>query len=283
MNLRAAERAEESSAFDAALKYLAEGIARLPDDPWAAEYELSFALTTKMGLMQALSGRPDDALATLDQAVVHGGSRLDKTRAYGLKVRVHILKGDLHTALIEGLVALRAFGIDLPPFPSNEAVAGDVEATLKFIEGRSMESLCDLPMLADPEIAVLHSVLEEMISSCYFLASNNFGFCVMKILHPPPGSRRRDRLPGELARARRLHARSHRAPRPALDAGGGFAGERPPLRRARGQGGGPHGRALRGARRAQRGARPARRALRRAGARAGGEDAGAARPHRAAT
>ncbi|WP_437679262.1 AAA family ATPase [Sorangium sp. So ce131] len=182
MNLRAAERAEESSAFDAALKYLGEGIARLPDDPWATEYELSFAITTKMGLMQALSGRPDDALATLDQAVVHGGSRLDKTRAYGLKVRVHILKGDLHTALLEGLVALRAFGIDLPPFPSDEAVAGDVEATLKFIEGRSMESLCDLPMLADPEIAVLHSVLEEMISSCYFLASNNFGFCVMKIL-----------------------------------------------------------------------------------------------------
>ncbi|WP_437852124.1 AAA family ATPase [Sorangium sp. So ce363] len=182
MNLAAAERAEESAAFDAALKYLAEGIARLPGDPWATEYELSFALTTKMGLMQGLSGRPDDALPTLEGAVVHARSRLDKTRAHGLKVRVHILKADLHAALEEGLVALRAFGIDLPPFPSDEAVAGDVEATLRFLDGRSMESLCDLPRLADPEVAVLHSVLEEMISSCYFLASNNFGFCVMKIL-----------------------------------------------------------------------------------------------------
>ncbi|XXY51640.1 AAA family ATPase [Sorangium sp. So ce269] len=182
MNLRAAERAEESAAFDAALKYLAEGMARLPDDPWAAEYELTFALTTKMGLMQVLAGRPDDALVTLDQAVAHAASRIDRTRAYGLKVKVHVLKADLHAALTEGLVALRLFGIDLPPFPSDEAVAGDVDATLAFLEGRSMESLVDLPRLEDPEVAVLHSVLEEMISSCYFLASNNFGFCVMKIL-----------------------------------------------------------------------------------------------------
>ncbi|WP_437934119.1 AAA family ATPase [Sorangium sp. So ce341] len=182
MNLAAAERAEESSAFEAALKYLAEGIARLPDDPWAAEYQLIFALTTKMGLMQVLAGRPDDALVTLERAVAHGASRLDKTRAYGLKVKVHVLKGDLHAALTEGLVALRLFGIDLPPFPSDEAVAGDVEATLKLLDGRSMESLLDLPRLADPEIAALHNVLEEMISACYFLASNNFGFCVMRIL-----------------------------------------------------------------------------------------------------
>ncbi|WP_437294400.1 AAA family ATPase [Sorangium sp. So ce426] len=182
MNLRAAERAEESSAFDAALKYLAEGIARLPADPWESEYELTFALTTKMGLLQALCGRPDDALATLDEPLARGRSRIDRTRAHGLKVRVHILKADLHAALEQGLVALRAFGIDLPPFPSDEAVAGDLDATLRFLEGRPMESLCDLPRLADPELAVLHGVLEEMISSCYFLASNNFGFCVMKIL-----------------------------------------------------------------------------------------------------
>ncbi|WP_437284545.1 AAA family ATPase [Sorangium sp. So ce406] len=182
MNLAAAERAEESSAFDAALKYLAEGIARLPDDPWGAEYELTFALTTKVGLMQVLAGRPDEALVTLDGAVAHAASRLDRTRAYGAKVKVHVLKGDLYAALTEGLVALRLFGIDLPPFPSDEAVAGDVEATLKFLDGRSMESLVGVPRLQDPEIAALHSVLEEMISSCYFLASNNFGFCVMRIL-----------------------------------------------------------------------------------------------------
>ncbi|WP_437730407.1 AAA family ATPase [Sorangium sp. So ce1335] len=182
MNLAAAARAEESSAFDAALRYLAEGIARLPDDPWGTEYELAFALTTKMGLMQVLVGRPDDALVTLDQAVANAASRIDKTRAYGAKVKVHVLKGDLYAALTEGLVALRLFGIDLPPFPSDEAVAGDVEATLKFLEGRSMESLVGVPRLEDPEIAALHNVLEEMISSCYFLASNNFGFCVMKIL-----------------------------------------------------------------------------------------------------
>ncbi|KYF82803.1 hypothetical protein BE11_23185 [Sorangium cellulosum] len=182
MNLAAAERAEESSAFDAALKYLAEGIARLPDDPWGTEYELTFALTTKVGLMQVLAGRPDEALVTLDGAVAHAGSRLDRTRAYGAKVKVHVLKGDLYAALTEGLVALRLFGIDLPPFPSDEAVAGDVEATLKFLDGRSMESLVGVPRLQDPEIAALHSVLEEMISSCYFLASNNFGFCVMRIL-----------------------------------------------------------------------------------------------------
>ncbi|MDI1442592.1 AAA family ATPase [Polyangium sp. 6x1] len=182
LNLEAAGRAEDSAAFTAALKYLEHGMAMLPGDAWTSEYELTFVYHTKKGLMESLCGRHDDALATLAGCFEVAKGRLHKTEVRRLKMNVQILKNDLPAALEEGLAALRAFDIHLPPYPDDGTLAAEFDRTIAMIGDRPIASLVDLPALDDPEIAVLQDVLQEMFSPTYQLGTNNFGITVMRIL-----------------------------------------------------------------------------------------------------
>ncbi len=182
MNLDAAARAEESAAFGAARSYLEVGILRLPADAWTSNYRLRLAYAMKTGLMLSLSGQHDDALVVLADCLEHAKSRLDRTEVLRLKMNVQVLKNDLPAALQEGLAALRPFGIDLPAFPDEATLDAQTRVTMDLVREHSLEALPDLPTLVDPEIRALQDVLQELFSPCYFLATNNFGITVAKIL-----------------------------------------------------------------------------------------------------
>ncbi|UQA63493.1 AAA family ATPase [Polyangium aurulentum] len=182
MNLDAAGRAEESAAFGAALRYLELGLARLPEDAWTSNYHLRLAYALKTGLMLSLSGRHDEALETLSDCLEHADGRLERTEVLRLKMNVYVLKNDLPAALAEGLSALRAFDIDLPPFPDEATLEAQIQTTMAIVAERSIEALPDLPPLADPEIRALQNVLQELFAPTYFLATNNYGISVAKIL-----------------------------------------------------------------------------------------------------
>jgi PAS domain S-box-containing protein len=181
-NLEAAARAQESAAFAAALKYLEHGMSMLPEDAWTSDHELTFTYHTKKGLLESLCGRHDDALSTLAGCFEEARGRLHETEVRRLKMNVQILKNDLPAALEEGLAALRAYDIRLPPYPDDAALAAELDRTMTMIGDRPIASLVELPSLNDPEIAALQDVLQEMFSPTYQLGTNNFGITVMKML-----------------------------------------------------------------------------------------------------
>ncbi|WP_437733540.1 AAA family ATPase [Sorangium sp. So ce1335] len=182
MNLDAAARAEESAAFGAALHYLEQGLTRLPADAWTSQYRMRFLFATRKGLMEAINGQHDRALATLSECLDHADSRLDRTEVLRLKMKVHVLKADLPAAISEGLVAVRAFGIDLPPFPDDATSDAHIRATMQLVGDRPLDFLLDLPPLQDPEIRILHDVLEEFDVPSNFLGSNLYEIVAAKKL-----------------------------------------------------------------------------------------------------
>ncbi|MDI3291893.1 AAA family ATPase, partial [Polyangium sp. 15x6] len=182
MSFEAACRAEDSAAFGAALRYLKLGLLRLPEDAWTSQYPLRLRYAMKTGLMLSLCGRHDDALAILSDCLEHAASRLDRTEVLRLKMNVQVLKNDLPAALAEGLDALRPFGIDLPPFPDEATLDAQIRATMDLVRKKTIEALPGLPPLADPEILAMQDVLQELFLPCYFLATNNLGITVAKIL-----------------------------------------------------------------------------------------------------
>ncbi|XYH97349.1 AAA family ATPase [Sorangium sp. So ce1128] len=182
MSLEAARRAEDASAFGGALRYLELGLLRLPKDAWTSQYPLRLEYAKKTGLMLSLSGRHEDALASLSACLEQARSRLDRTEVLRLKMKVQVLKNDVLAALEDGLLALRLFGIDLPPFPDQARVDAQIEVTLELVQAKTLETLPFLPPLLDPEIRALQDVLEELYFPCWFLSPNNVGITVAKIL-----------------------------------------------------------------------------------------------------
>ena len=122
------------------------------------------------------------ALATLTGTFDRARGRRHETEVRRLKMKVEILKNDLPAAMDEGLAALRAYDIHLPPYPDDGALAAELARTLAIIGDRPIASLVDLPALDDPEIAALQDLLQEMFSPTYQLGTNNFGITVMKAL-----------------------------------------------------------------------------------------------------
>ncbi|WP_437985760.1 AAA family ATPase [Sorangium sp. So ce117] len=182
MSLEAACRAENSAAFGAALRYLQFGLLHLPEDAWASQYPLRLEYAKRAALMLSLCGQHDDALAILSEGLERAASRLDRTGVLRLKMNVQVLKNDLPAALAEGLEALRPFGIDLPLFPDDAMLDTQVRATMDLVRERTIEALPGLPPLADPEILAMQDVLQELFLPCYFLATNDLGITVAKIL-----------------------------------------------------------------------------------------------------
>ncbi|WP_437946923.1 AAA family ATPase [Sorangium sp. So ce296] len=182
MSHEAACRAEDSSAFGAALRYLKLGLLRLPEDAWTSQYPLRLEYGMKTGLMLSLSGQHDDALAVLSDCLERAASRLDRTEVLRLKMNVQVLKNDLPAALAEGLAALRPFGLDLPLFPDEAMVDAQIRATVDLVQEKTLEALPDLPPLADPEIRAMQDVLEALFLPCGFLSPNNRGITVAKLV-----------------------------------------------------------------------------------------------------
>ncbi|UQA58423.1 AAA family ATPase [Polyangium aurulentum] len=182
MNLAAAERAEGSAAFSAALRYLEHGMALLPETAWEEHYALSLRYFMKKGEMEVLCERHAQALETLGAAFDHARDRLDRTRVRRLRMNAYILKNDLPAALDEGIAALEPFGILLSRTPSSEESNAELDATLAALEGRPIESLIDLPLLDDPEIVALQDVIEDMLTPCYFVSPNNYEITVAKMV-----------------------------------------------------------------------------------------------------
>lgn len=182
LNLDAATRAEESSAFSAAERFLEAGLERLPSDAWSAHRALRLAFGMKQGLMKSLCGRHDEALVVLAECLANVEARLERTQVRRLTMNVQILRNDLPAALAEGLAALRLFGIDLPPFPDDAAYDAQVQTTLALAGDDPLTSLGSLPRLEDPELLALQDVLQEFFSPGYFLATNNYGITIAKIL-----------------------------------------------------------------------------------------------------
>ncbi|WP_437277241.1 AAA family ATPase [Sorangium sp. So ce375] len=182
MSLDAACRAEDSAAFDAALRYLELGLLHLPEDAWTSQYPLRLEYARKTALMLSLSGRHDDALALLSGCLERAVGRLDRTEVLRLKLSVQVLKNDLPAALAEGLAALRPFGLDLPPFPDEAMVDAQIRATMDLVREKTIEALPALPQLEDPEIRAMQDVLVELFLPCWFLSLNNHSVMLAKLV-----------------------------------------------------------------------------------------------------
>jgi predicted ATPase len=162
INLRAGRKAKSSSAFASACAYFATGMALLDESDWAGQYELLFSLWLGRAECEFLNGNFDKTEQLIAELLRRAASKLDQADAYHLKVQLHIVKGENLQGVDSALTCLNLFGIDIPAHPTWEQVQVEYETVWRNLDGRPIESLIGLPLMADPELKAVTRILSVL-------------------------------------------------------------------------------------------------------------------------
>jgi predicted ATPase/signal transduction histidine kinase len=167
VDLAAARRAKAQAAYASARVYLADGMALLDDTSWASQYGLMFSLWIERAECEFLTGDFEKATQLIGESLARAASKVDQAAVYQVKLLLHIVKSENPQAVASGLTCLRLFGIDLPAHPTWEQVRAEYEMVWQTLDGRSIETLIDLPLMTDPERQAAMQVMSVLTPASY--------------------------------------------------------------------------------------------------------------------
>jgi predicted ATPase len=168
INLIAGQKATSSAAYASASEHFAAGIALLDEADWTNQYTLTFRLKLERAECEFQTGRFESAEQLIEELLPRAATKVDAAAVYRLKVSLQTVKSEIPQAVASALTCLGLFGIDLPPHPTEEEVEAEYEAVWQTLSGRLIESLIDLPLMADPEMLAAMEVLSVLGPSAYF-------------------------------------------------------------------------------------------------------------------
>ncbi|MBL9004302.1 MAG: AAA family ATPase [Myxococcales bacterium] len=197
LNLDAAVRAREATAYQAAQQYASEGLALLP--PTNApefKFELSFALNKELAQASYQMGEHERSEVLLRQLLeqlalhitpdrdAHRSSALRQVELYSLLITQYTLTGRYDQAIAAGRRALGLLGIGLPD-PDNErevSAAFEAEAALiqKELASHDIAKLLDRPLLQSPEKLWAMRVLVSMNAAGMYTSRPLYNLLVAK-------------------------------------------------------------------------------------------------------
>ncbi len=169
LNLGAGRKAKMSTAYQAASEYLDAGISLLPASAWETDYELAYSLHLEAAEARYLAGRFQGAEQHFRILLDRVTTTADRGQVYGLGVALYENQSRWADAVASGCEGLALFGIVFPEATAEIQAALDreVTATEQLLGERSIASLLDLPVMADPAMRVAMRTLTVLWAPAY--------------------------------------------------------------------------------------------------------------------
>jgi tetratricopeptide (TPR) repeat protein len=168
IDLRAGRKAKGSAAFASARAYFSAGMALLDENDWISQHELTFSPWLERAECEYQTGHFDEAEQLIAELLQRGASKADEAAVCHLRVQLYVIKSDQQQAVAVALTCLRRFGINMPAHPTQEQVQAEYASVWQSLDGRSIESLIDLPLMTDPELNTAMLILSVLLAPAYF-------------------------------------------------------------------------------------------------------------------
>ena len=172
IDLQAARKAKASTGYEAACNYLLAGIEALGPEGWERAYEQSFALRFELAECETSRGRLDEAAAVVDEMLRRSRVKVDFARATVQRMTLQMMRAEVDLVVRTGIAALLTFGQAIAERPSDDDVHADCTRLWLAMADRTIESLVDLPMMDEPEMAAVMSVMVRVGLASYFTNAN---------------------------------------------------------------------------------------------------------------
>jgi PAS domain S-box-containing protein len=162
LNLLAGRRAKSTTAYAAAINYLAAGAALLSEDSWDRRHELTFALELHRGECEFLTGALAEAEQRLSALSSRAANTVERATVACLRVDLYTTLDQSSRAIAVGLDYLRHLGIDWSAHPKDEETRREYERIWSQLGSRMIEDLIELPLMSDPASLATMDVLTKI-------------------------------------------------------------------------------------------------------------------------
>jgi len=162
LNLIAGQRAKESTAYAAALTYLTAGAALLPGDAWKRLPKVVFSLELNRAECEFLTGTVAKAQARLAELTHRVATPVELAAVTRLQMELFIVEDRSDRAVENALNYLRCVGLTWSAHPTQEEARQEYEQMRRQIGNRAIETLIDLPTMAEPVVCATMDVLAAL-------------------------------------------------------------------------------------------------------------------------
>ncbi|MGK4004087.1 AAA family ATPase [Sorangium sp. So ce1036] len=180
INLDAAIRAKQATAYAAARRYLEAGRSLLPAGAFASHYALAFTLLRHLAEVEYLLGAMDVAEELASEALRHARTSVEKADLLKLRMVQYTMRGRFIDTVEAGREALALVGVALPSRAGEAELEALVEAEAARVEellaGRAPASLIEAPPITDESQRLAVSVLNELMAPLYMLKRERLNF-----------------------------------------------------------------------------------------------------------
>ena len=167
LNLDAARKAADATAYASALTYVCQAQSLLGADGWTAAYELTMEAHRQRASLEYLNGNFDRCSEIVAETLEHARTDLEKAEVYFTRIAQNTLLTHFDEALDAGHKALALLGVPLPLDNVQQAGQQALGRVAALLAGRDAAALIDNPDLDNPEMALAQRCLRHLTITAF--------------------------------------------------------------------------------------------------------------------
>jgi len=167
LNLKAGQKARNSTAYSAANIYLQTGIDLLTVNCWQTQYELTINLYVAAAEAAYLNADLDCMEKMAALVLQEAQTILDKIKIYKIQIVAQTAQSKLLEAIAVARDALLQLGVELPTAPDEAKISKALQTLAGQQSGRRIEELIDLPVMSDRQTQAAMEVLGMLFATVF--------------------------------------------------------------------------------------------------------------------
>jgi predicted ATPase/signal transduction histidine kinase len=178
LNLQAGIKTKDSIAFDAAERFMQEGINCLRRDCWESQRELTFSLYEDLAICKQLTGHEEEAKDIFKLMFSKALNREEKIRIYVLMIVLDGQTNNHREAVEKGIEALKLYGYKIKTQPTKfDLYLSLMRIKIRMFFKKNIKKMHGVS--SDHEYETVASVYSALLYSAYFTGNNNFTFSLV--------------------------------------------------------------------------------------------------------
>lgn len=184
LNLKAALKTKESTAYAQALSYCYNSLALVDDSLFHKEYSLYFDIYILKIELLFLLGHEEDALEVAEFLYQKSKSKEDKVTINTLLIRYYGGAGQMSKSINIAIDTLLLFDVKIPRNPSNFHLLKELLISRLLLINKSDEEMINIKRGKNPEIRTIINVFREIAGPAYLQGDTKlFPYTVIKMFN----------------------------------------------------------------------------------------------------